>query len=186
LDKEEKQIQISYNNNGKPFVYGDPDLRFSVTHTQGLVVLGISYQFEIGVDVEHLNRKVDFEKVSGLLFTANEFELFKKADPDSQQESFINCWTRKEAFFKATGLGLTSPLEQLEITFLKGEKPGIIAAKWHEDEKYSWFLESFDLPGNYRGAIAVRGPVHSFELIHVINIQNDLALLPDESSSNIL
>lgn len=163
-------IEFEYGLSGKPFVKDLKGIQFSVAHTKNTVAIGLTRNAEIGLDIEHLDRVFSIDKLSGIIFSPNELNLFHSAKKEEQQEAFINCWTRKEAFIKARGSGFRFPLDQLEVTFLKGQKVEIVNTGWSVHEREGWFVESFDLPGNYRGAVAAHGQIDSFELIDLQDV----------------
>ncbi len=171
LSEQPEHIQFEYSLNGKPYVKGRKDLQFSLAHTRGMVVIGLLRDDELGLDIEHLDRKIDTTKLSEFIFSPQEAIAFRSYEKGSRQEAFINCWTRKEAFVKAKGAGLSFPVKELEVSFAKDEKAKVLSTLWNEQEKEEWYLESFDLPGNYRAAVAVQGRVSSLELIAIKKFQ---------------
>jgi 4'-phosphopantetheinyl transferase len=116
---------------GKPRVdpaYGPPGLQFNLSHTRGLVACAISVGPEIGIDVETLApRRVDLD-VARSCFSPSEVTTLRNAVRDRQPVVFFRLWTLKEAFIKATGQGLSRPLDSfsfsldpVSITFHPGE-----------------------------------------------------------------
>ncbi|MSP69575.1 MAG: 4'-phosphopantetheinyl transferase superfamily protein [Bacteroidetes bacterium] len=184
INTRKNEVEISYTSFGKPYIEGASNLHFSVAHTKEIFVIAVSREYATGIDVEHIEREINYEKLSSLLFTPKELELFSKSIP--KQQIFINSWTRKEAFCKAKGIGLSFPLDQLEISSLEGGKLEMLAAKWDKEENENWFIKNFDLPNNYRGAIAVNGPVNGFELIHVLKENINLESQDKLKTNNLL
>ncbi len=168
LNMEASQVQFEYGINGKPFAQGEHDVQFNVAHSNEVFLLGFVKKDAIGIDIEHLSRPIDTKKISAFLFSENELEKFQNADQTLRHEQFINCWTRKEAFVKAKGVGLSFPLKQLEVSFVRGEKAKVVSTMWHEHEQGEWFLESLDIPGNYRGAVAIQGKIESIEVKNIL------------------
>lgn len=162
LQLEPKQIQFEYGVNGKPFLK-DSKCYFNLSHSENSFVIAITGLGMIGVDIENKERQIAFEKLKHLIMSPDEITLFDSIDENDKRETFLTCWTRKEAFFKANGTGLTSPLKELNVEFRVNSKPRIIATPWSSDEKKEWSMFNITKLDNMIGTIAVK----SFE-----NIQN--------------
>jgi 4'-phosphopantetheinyl transferase len=80
----------------------------------------------IGIDIELKSRIFNYEKLKQLILSDSEHITFNKLDEEDKQSAFLRCWTRKEAFFKAVGSGLSSPLKELEVTFDNFSEPEIL------------------------------------------------------------
>lgn len=92
------------------------DVRFNLSHTRGMVVCAICRDHPIGVDVEAIDRSVDFEMLAEQYFAAREHELIVEAPPQQRAEIFFRLWTLKEAMLKAVGVGLAGPLREFAFT----------------------------------------------------------------------
>ena len=104
-----ERIAFTYSACGKPSVAG---IEFNVAHS-GEVILIATHQYRIGIDVEHMARTVDVVGMSGTCLTARERALI--VDSPSTQEAFFRLWTRKEAWLKAVGAGLSFPLRRVDV-----------------------------------------------------------------------
>ncbi len=94
---------------GKPRISGPCErvgLRFSLSHTQGLLALAVSRGCEVGVDVERLEPHADFDGLAEVAFAPSERDAVRAAPPEERPATFVRLWTAKEAFLKAQGLGL--------------------------------------------------------------------------------
>lgn len=161
LDITPDSIHITYGLNGKPMLKDNPDIQFSVCHTDNVFALAFVRNSQVGIDLENLNRPVNTTVLSELLFSERERDVFQHTDERFHPEQLINSWTRKEAFTKALGLGLSFPLQQLEVSFRPHEPAEVLATRWAEQEKADWYLKSFDIHHTYRGAVAVQGNIDS-------------------------
>lgn len=150
-------IQIGYEAYEKPYFLDYPELKFNVSHSGEMVVLAFIQQFDLGVDVEYI--KTDFEvmNIADNFFAYDEIEKLKAVEKELQFEAFYRCWTRKEAFIKAKGSGLSFPLADFSVSI--GEKAKLLATRWAIEEKKEWSLSSFVPKKGYVGALAVHGPV---------------------------
>jgi 4'-phosphopantetheinyl transferase len=142
----EQEILLASGKNGKPFWSNPFEIRFNLSHAGDGLVIGLSLEKEVGIDMERLDRIPNIPALETFLFTPSELELFHNLDPSLKQETFITAWTRKEAVLKASGEGLTKAMNELDVAFIK-EKNFLMG-------KTAWFLESFTLMENYRGAVA--------------------------------
>ncbi|KAF0249532.1 MAG: phosphopantetheine-protein transferase, partial [bacterium] len=111
LGHNPSDIKFSYAKNGKPFLE-NIDLQFNVSHSQDLALCAFTYQRELGVDVEYLRLMKDAEQIAKRFFSPRESSLFCSLPPQEQQLAFFRCWTRKEAYIKAIGDGLSYPLDK--------------------------------------------------------------------------
>jgi len=73
------------------------------------------------------------------------------------RQAFFNGWTRKEAFIKAKGAGLSLPLNQFDVTLSQLAAPVLLRTRWDESEASRWSLQAIDLGDHYVGAVAVEG-----------------------------
>jgi 4'-phosphopantetheinyl transferase len=107
------KIAYIYGPNGKPGIKGDP-LYFSISHTGNSFSFAISDHFSIGLDVEEINRDINFEAIIRRFFSANEGEYILNSKGKSR-DRFFQLWTRKEAFLKAIGTGIIPQLANIEV-----------------------------------------------------------------------
>jgi 4'-phosphopantetheinyl transferase len=117
---------------------------------------------KIGVDLERIQTDFACEEIAARIFAPSENATLAGLPPDLKHEAFFNCWTRKEAFIKAKGLGLAYPLNQFEVSL----RPGDPAKLLHiEDDCYEinrWSLKELGLDSRYAAALAVEG--HDWQL----------------------
>lgn len=143
---------------GKPDLSGSHELHFNWAHAGDLVVFAITGTAPVGVDVEHTARFADLDAVAARVFSSRELLEYEALRDDARRIAFFNGWTRKEAFIKATGEGMTRGLK----TFAVALSPGAAATLHHiedgSDDVARWTLHAFEpLPG-YAAAVAVRAP----------------------------
>jgi 4'-phosphopantetheinyl transferase len=166
LGRRPKEVRFAYNNYGKPRLADEnkeSNVRFNLTHSRGLALLAVTRGREIGVDVEHLrDMERDGEALAERFFSPREAAVLRSLPPELRRSAFFHCWTRKEAYIKAHGEGLSLPLDQFDVS-LHPEEPAALLATQHDPEDVRrWSLRSL-LPGEgYVGAVAVEG--HSWQL----------------------
>lgn len=167
LNVDEKEIEFNYSKDGKPFLPGNHNLQFNSSHAGDAFVIGFAHNREIGVDVECLNRELNISNLQTYLFTPAEIKLFHTLDHNLRNETFVDSWTKKEAMLKATGAGLTQSMNTLDLAFIKNGHLDLDTGSGFPKNKIDWFLESYTLMDNYRGAVAVKGNIRSVQYIRI-------------------
>jgi 4'-phosphopantetheinyl transferase len=134
---------------------GIPDLRFNLSHTDGLIACAITSGREVGVDVEHIGRRLTHD-VAERFFSRREVAALRSLPPDEQGIVFFDYWTLKESYIKARGLGLALPLAQFTFVRSAGGAPRVEFAPELHDEPSSWQFAQFWPTPDHRMAVAVR------------------------------
>lgn len=146
-------IVFAYMKNGKPFVVGSTaQLHFNVSHSDERALYAISRNCRLGVDIEYLNRDIDWHGLGRRFFTHNESTALQQLPASSRKRAFFACWTRKEAIIKATGDGLSLPLDQFEVTVDPDAEPRILAAATLRIA--DWTLYAADVGNDYVATVA--------------------------------
>ncbi len=123
-------VEVLYNSFGKPFTLaGEGQIFFNLSHSSGVSALAFSKGSEIGVDVEKINPDFDFRPIAQQFFSENENNYIQNGH-NNQPERFFELWTRKEAFLKAIGIGITEHLNvevsaRRNLFRLNGESNGM-------------------------------------------------------------
>jgi len=132
-------------------------LSFNVAHSHEIALFAFTPQGEVGVDVEYQRDLPDLAQVAERFFSARENEELQGLPADQQREAFYNCWTRKEAFIKALGDGLTHPLDTFVVTLASGEPARLLQVDGDPQEAGRWRFEALYPGQGYTAALAVRG-----------------------------
>jgi 4'-phosphopantetheinyl transferase len=141
---------------GKPALASrSGSVSFNLSHTCGLALLGITASGQIGVDAESIRPGIEVEDLSRRFFAPAEADEILALATDAQLSAFFTCWTRKEAFVKALGIGLSAPLDQFRVTVLAGEPARLVSVAWDQTER--WSLVDLSEP-TVAAALAVEGP----------------------------
>lgn len=155
-----RQITLRYGAKGKPFLLSpgeflknDLQLYFNVSHCEDCAVLAFSRNRDLGVDIERVRDLPDAEAIATQFFSPHEAAELLSVDPSFRAEAFFNCWTRKEAYLKAIGNGLSSPLYEVEVSLLPGEPAVLRKLKGRSASQWS-LLQLHPQPGHV-GALAV-------------------------------
>ncbi|NWF98178.1 MAG: 4'-phosphopantetheinyl transferase superfamily protein [Nitrospirae bacterium] len=158
---EKPEEIVFYNNNyGKPYIMLNPDLPkifFNISHSHKMAVIAISNGYEIGIDIEYLLRKINFEDIARRFFSNIENKKLNSLSGNLRKEAFFRCWTRKEAYLKAKGVGISGSFKSFEVSIFPEENPEIIAIDGQHSDEDNWSLFDIIHIHNYIGAIAVKG-----------------------------
>lgn len=160
LDADPEQLRFSYTSYGKPSLHapgGSAALRFNLSHSGGLVLYAVSHGRELGIDVETIRTQVVEEPLAERFFAPGEVAALRSLPAGQQPEAFFACWTRKEAYIKAKGEGLSMPLESFEVSLLPGEPAALRRTEGDPDEAGRWSLVTLEMEPGYAAALAVQG-----------------------------
>jgi 4'-phosphopantetheinyl transferase len=149
-----ESIAFEYGRRGKPALRHDGSFRpqFNVSHAEELAAIAVSAEQPVGVDVEWLQRTVDFEGLATRFFSnAETLDLLSLARHD-RRAGFYNGWTRKEAYIKAIGDGLACPLDSFTVALRPGDHAEM---RWIAgDDAARWTVQRFYPAPGYVGAVA--------------------------------
>jgi 4'-phosphopantetheinyl transferase len=148
---------------GKPFLRmaGAEGLEFNLSHSGGFACIGVTRGAAIGVDIEAVRNLDDMPLLARQCFAPAEVDALEQLPPAVRLYGFFNAWTRKEAYIKATGAGLSCPLESFEVTLAPGDEPRIRVIDGSAGKAARWSLRAVvPMPG-LLAAMAVDGIVHT-------------------------
>jgi 4'-phosphopantetheinyl transferase len=165
LQVEPQQINFFYGSQNKPYLVDNP-LFFNLAHSAKLVVYAVTGRRELGVDLEAIRPLDDMDSIARRFFAPAEYTALHAAPQPQRLRAFYNCWTRKEAFLKATGDGLTRPLNQFVVSLRSGEPARLLHLEGDPQAPQRWHLHAFSPATGYVGALAVAPamPVEMFVL----------------------
>ena len=148
------EIVFQYTEYGKPFLRNS-DLRFNVSHTEGLALMAFALQREIGVDVERIRPQRDIRQLAERFFSVHERRTLRDLNGGELHDAFFRCWTRKEAYIKAVGEGLSMPLHQFDVSIESNPTEALIATRPNAGEIRRWTIRNVTVPSEYAAALAV-------------------------------
>jgi 4'-phosphopantetheinyl transferase len=152
------QIQFEYLTGGKPQLVPRQNpgaLQFNVSHSAGMALIAFSGERRLGVDVERIRDDVDTAALAERFFSLRERAGLRALPAQLHVLGFFACWTRKEAFLKATGDGLAFPLADFSVTAHPDSDPKLEDIKGNKEAGDQWFLADVDVGNVYRAAVAV-------------------------------
>lgn len=157
-------IRFQYSVRGKPYLDGQHEWHFNVSHSKSLFVCALTNAGEIGVDIEQVRPVGDALAIAARFFSTSEARRLRLLPQDLQMIGFFECWTRKEAFLKATGEGLTRNTQSVSVTFGPDETARFERIDEPHDNSGAWSLEGFVPAEGYVGAVAMRAPISEVHL----------------------
>ena len=162
LGRDPAELRFEEGEKGKPFVAqraaADEDrLHFNLSDSKDLAVYAFTRGAELGVDVEILRPMPDAEKIAERFFSAEERDRLRRVPAARKAEAFFNCWTRKEAYIKAIGEGLSEPLDRFSVTLLPEEPARFVHLGGSARRAARWTLHHMLPAPGAVGALALEG-----------------------------
>ena len=153
-------VSFSYSEKGKPSLgpaHAGTNVKFNISHSGGVTLLAFTCDREIGVDVEQVRGNFDVLALARRFFSPKEQSQLAELPAEKSVDAFFRCWTRKEAYIKATGDGLSLPLTQFDVALESEEANALLATRPDASEAGYWLLR--EVPGGpgYIAALCVRG-----------------------------
>jgi 4'-phosphopantetheinyl transferase len=152
-------IKFNYGPFGKPYLsqgLGRGDIQFSMSHSDGLALYAFTRDRRIGIDLEVIQEFPDIEHIAACFFSPKENALLRQLPPEVQQRRFFHWWTCKEAYLKATGKGMTYPLNLVGIS-LDPVKPSQLLNPESLSQDHQWSLKVLSPTPTSVAAMAVEG-----------------------------
>jgi len=147
------RLVFAYNAFGKPRLAGaKPPLHFNLSHSGGMAVLAVSDRYQVGVDIEQMAPLK--EDVAGHFFSPAERQALSALPSGSYLEAFYRCWTRKEAFVKAHGAGLSLPLDAFDVSIGDSSEPKLLRLEGDPGAPLRWRLAEVAMPYGFVGSLA--------------------------------
>jgi 4'-phosphopantetheinyl transferase len=152
-----QDVSFEYGPNGRPSL-ASGDLEFNTSHSGALAVVGITRRHRIGIDVEHC-RDLEYVTLAEHFFAAQEITELQSLADEERPQGFFNCWTRKEAYVKALGEGLSFPLDEFAVSLRPGAAPALLWSSRGPEEASRWQIVDISGEPDYIGAVVVERPV---------------------------
>ena len=157
-----QQLCFSYNVYGKPALIAtgdDETLRFSVSHSHGLALYAVTRDRAVGIDLEYIRAEVEPEAIASRFFTRRENEALRAYPAGLRRSAFFSGWTRKEAYLKARGDGLSLRLDHIEVSLAPNEPARLLNVTGDRSETSRWSLQALSPWPGYAAALAVEGHI---------------------------
>lgn len=158
LGMEPKRVKFDYGAQGKPFLADAASpIRFNLSHSRDCALVAVSCGRDVGVDVEFVRALAGGGQIPERFFSSREAEALRALPEPLRERAFFVCWTRKEAYIKARGGGLSIPLDGFEVSVDPREPAALLAVRDDPAAAAQWgIVELFPADG-FVAALAARG-----------------------------
>ena len=157
------EIRLSTMAYGKPFLEDShgTDLRFNLSHSMDAVLCALTRGCEIGVDIEAMAKNRDLLNIATHFFAADEIAALVARRGGDRAALFYQLWTRKEAYLKALGKGLSHPLSSFSVMPNLCTPPDPIIRGLDDRSQGSWYCYALPAPDRYKAATVVGEPARA-------------------------
>ena len=162
LQQDPRGVVFSYNRYGKPSLGENQspiDLRFNVSHSYGMILLAFSQGRDVGVDVERVRELTDLDSLAAQCYSPSEQMEHASLISGVKRDAFFAVWTQKEAYLKARGTGLSTPLTKIQIgpVMAAGHGARRRIETLEPSDEGSWSVEPLNIGPGYAAAVAAEG-----------------------------
>jgi len=167
LNVSPNDLTFSLGGHGKPALangLSNNGLRFNLSRRDGLALIAVAYDREIGVDVELVQADLPVFEIAEVSFSKCELATLQNLPKNLQTAGFYNCWTRKEAYIKARGEGLSFPLKQFDVSLTPGEPARLLSVRdgnpssaGHVAEVDRWTMHELSVGDAHVAALVYEG-----------------------------
>lgn len=158
LHIDPQTLLFTANDYGKPsIVYplAGTRLHFNLSHSGNLALCAFAYDRHVGVDVEYMRAGIEYNELARYSFSARERATLLALPATLQEEAFFLCWSRKEAYIKARGRGLSLPLDQFDVSLVPNEPATLLDSREDPQATQRWSLHALTPGDRYAGALVV-------------------------------
>ncbi len=158
LGTHPQDVRFTYGEHGKPMLADHDEPCFNLSHSESKGLAAVLRGARIGVDLEFAREGREFTEIADRFFSQAESAELRALPPEARRVAFYRAWTRKEAYLKAWGTGLSFASNRFTVDYM-GEGPGsLLATEMPEDDTSRWYFKDVDLGPTYAGAICLEGP----------------------------
>jgi len=152
--------KFRYTKHGRPEIASpdiDPPLRFSLSHTDGMILCAVARRLDVGIDVEKPSRPCRFERIAGRFFPEPEVRDIESLSPGERRRRFFEFWTLREACLKAGGWGLSLGPDKIAFLRISEETATVSFDPSLKEDPAQWRFRLIPFPPDHTAALAVRG-----------------------------
>lgn len=160
VDLEPTKLVFSYSDKGKPFLnsQGTEDaVEFNISHSGEIALLAVARGRAVGVDVEQIRENLDPLAIARRYFSPYEQSQLEALEQRDHYAGFFRCWTRKEAYIKARGDGLSLALDSFDVSLQPADQDALLACRAADTDIKTWLLREVTVGEGYTAALCVQG-----------------------------
>jgi len=160
LSANSGELVFRYTAREKPFLsagFSGDRIEFNVSHSGGVALMAFAQGRALGVDVEQVREQADHEAIARRFFSENEQHQLAAVGAPERHLAFFRCWTRKEAYIKATGDGLSLPLQDFDVSVDAASGNALLSTRPDPKEALRWSLRDLAAGDGYVAALCVEG-----------------------------
>lgn len=171
-DAKPQEVVFKYTDKDKPYIKQDiNDIKFNLAHSGNRCVFAFTKFNDVGIDIEHKREIPDAREICHRFFSEKEIEDLNKINDELVSDTFLLCWTRKEAFIKAVGEGLSYPLAEFTVSLGKNT-PEITGISKDQSEVKLWKLFNINAGKDYLSSLAVKSDRRDEIIVNYIDTIN--------------
>jgi 4'-phosphopantetheinyl transferase len=163
LNRQPEELVIALAEHGKPYLPG-AELQFNLSHSENWAVYAFARRFPVGVDIEAVRDLDDLYSIARHYFSPAERAALAALPTAQQTQGFFNAWTRKEAFIKGIGKGLSQPLDSFTVTLEPDQPAELLHVADLPEAPQRWSMNALPTPPGFAGALAVYGQGYTLRL----------------------
>lgn len=155
-----EKLTFAYEEKRKPFLkscHGSDPVEFNLSHSGSRALLAFARGRKVGVDIEQMRNNLEYEVLALRFFSPAEQKELSALGLSEKCRGFFRCWTRKEAYIKATGAGLSLPLGEFDVSLAAGVQSALLATRPHPGDAKLWSLREVPAGEGYEAALCVQG-----------------------------
>lgn len=159
LSVEPTVLQFQYTSTGKPYLSGpqlQSNIQFNLAHSGAMILLAFALHRKIGVDIEEIRSDIEINDISQRFFSPSERQWIASLPPARRSDAFFRCWTRKEAFLKGTGDGLSVGLDSFDVV----PRPDEESCRLETSGCRTWLVQDLHIEPGYAAAVAIECSAH--------------------------
>ena len=160
LKRAARCVSFRYGPHAKPALAcesGGNVIHFNMSHSHGVALYAVTRGREVGIDLEFIREGLEVEQLAERFFSQYEIATLRALPVNLRKYAFFVCWTRKEAYIKARGQGLSLPLDQFDVSLIPGEPAALLRTQADPDEALRWSLRELSIGPGYVSALAAGG-----------------------------
>jgi 4'-phosphopantetheinyl transferase len=160
LATDPRALRFATGAHGKPSlasVGAAAGLTFNLSDSDGVALYAVARDRSVGVDLERVDPRAARDEVAERFFSRREVDALRSLPAQQQGAAFFTCWTRKEAYIKAHGVGLSLPLDQFDVSLGPGERAALLATAWDPADTSRWSLTELPAIPGFAAALCAAG-----------------------------